>query len=58
VRIITKKAIEITQRSYDILVDKVGFPSAREIFFLRFKTSFPVATGMDGIINLMRLGTL
>ncbi|MGY8910154.1 MAG: dihydropteroate synthase, partial [Flavobacteriales bacterium] len=39
-----KRRIEIAQRSYDILVNKVGFPSEDIIFDLNI---FPVATGMD-----------
>src|SRR5690606_17448250 len=39
-----KRRIEIVQRSYDILVDKVGFPPEDIIFDLNV---FPVATGMD-----------
>ncbi|MEP3838703.1 MAG: methionine synthase [Algibacter sp.] len=38
------RRIEIAQRSYDILVNKVGFPSEDIIFDLNI---FPVATGMD-----------
>ncbi len=38
------RRIEIAKRSYDILVDKVGFPSEDIIFDLNV---FPVATGMD-----------
>ena len=39
-----QRRIEIAKRSYDILVDKVGFPSEDIIFDLNI---FPVATGMD-----------
>ena len=39
-----ERRIEIAKRSYDILVDKVGFPSEDIIFDLNI---FPVATGMD-----------
>jgi len=39
-----KKRIEIAKRSYDILVEKVNFPSEDIIFDLNI---FPVATGMD-----------
>ena len=39
-----KRRIEIAQRSYYILVSKVGFPSEDIIFDLNI---FPVATGMD-----------
>src|SRR5690606_17991522 len=39
-----KRRIEIVQRSYDILVDKIGFPPEDIIFDLNI---FPVATGMD-----------
>ena len=39
-----QRRIEIAQRSYDILVNKVGFPSEDIIFDLNI---FPVATGMD-----------
>ena len=39
-----EKRIEICKRSYDILVDKVGFP-AQDIIF--DPNVFPVATGMD-----------
>ena len=39
-----KRRIEIAQRSYDILVDIVHFPSEDIIFDLNI---FPVATGMD-----------
>ncbi|MCM4170429.1 methionine synthase [Arenibacter sp. TNZ] len=39
-----ERRLEITQRSYDILVDKVGFPPEDIIFDLNI---FPVATGMD-----------
>ncbi|MGA9648076.1 methionine synthase [Pedobacter sp.] len=38
------RRIEICKRSYDILVNKVGFPSEDIIFDLNI---FPVATGMD-----------
>ncbi|MEC5165048.1 5-methyltetrahydrofolate--homocysteine methyltransferase [Flavobacterium sp. PL11] len=38
------RRVEICQRSYDILVDKVGFPAQDIIFDLNI---FPVATGMD-----------
>ncbi len=38
------RRIEIAKRSYDILVDKVGFPAEDIIFDLNI---FPVATGMD-----------
>nr|WP_255421333.1 methionine synthase [Lutibacter sp. HS1-25] len=38
------RRIEIAKRSYDVLVDKVGFPSEDIIFDLNI---FPVATGMD-----------
>ncbi|WP_027137661.1 methionine synthase [Gaetbulibacter saemankumensis] len=38
------RRIEIAARSYDILVNKVGFPSEDIIFDLNV---FPVATGMD-----------
>jgi 5-methyltetrahydrofolate--homocysteine methyltransferase len=38
------RRIEIAQRSYDVLVHKVGFPSEDIIFDLNI---FPVATGMD-----------
>ena len=38
------RRIEIAKRSYDILVDQVGFPSEDIIFDLNI---FPVATGMD-----------
>lgn len=38
------RRIEIAQRSYDILVDKVGFPPEDIIFDLNI---FPVATGME-----------
>ncbi len=38
------RRIEIAKRSYDILVDKVGFPPEDIIFDLNI---FPVATGMD-----------
>ena len=38
------RRIEISKRSYDILVNKVGFPSEDLIFDLNI---FPVATGMD-----------
>ncbi|MDL5513644.1 methionine synthase [Arenibacter sp. M-2] len=39
-----ERRLEITQRSYDILVNKVGFPPEDIIFDLNI---FPVATGMD-----------
>ncbi len=39
-----ERRLEIAQRSYDILVNKVGFPSEDIIFDLNI---FPVATGMD-----------
>lgn len=39
-----ERRIEICQRSYDILVNKVGFPSEDIIFDLNI---FPVATGME-----------
>jgi len=39
-----KRRIEIAKRSYDILVNKVGFPSEDIIFDLNI---FPVATGME-----------
>ncbi|MDA6072568.1 methionine synthase [Flavobacterium sp. AC] len=39
-----ERRVEICQRSYDILVDKVGFPPQDIIFDLNI---FPVATGMD-----------
>lgn len=39
-----ERRIEIVQRSYDILVHKVGFPPEDIIFDLNV---FPVATGMD-----------
>ncbi len=38
------RRIEIAKRSYDVLVNKVGFPSEDIIFDLNI---FPVATGMD-----------
>ncbi|AWG21279.1 methionine synthase [Flavobacterium faecale] len=38
------RRVEICQRSYDILVNKVGFPAQDIIFDLNI---FPVATGMD-----------
>jgi 5-methyltetrahydrofolate--homocysteine methyltransferase len=38
------RRVEICQRSYDILVNKVGFPPQDIIFDLNI---FPVATGMD-----------
>lgn len=38
------RRLEITKRSYDILVNKVGFPAEDIIFDLNI---FPVATGMD-----------
>ena len=39
-----ERRIEIAKRSYDVLVNKVGFPSEDIIFDLNI---FPVATGMD-----------
>ncbi|MBU2949148.1 methionine synthase [Tamlana agarivorans] len=39
-----ERRIEIAKRSYDILVDEVGFPSEDIIFDLNI---FPVATGME-----------
>ena len=39
-----ERRIEIAKRSYDILVNEVGFPSVDIIFDLNI---FPVATGMD-----------
>ena len=39
-----ERRIEIAQRSYDILVNQIGFPSEDIIFDLNI---FPVATGMD-----------
>ena len=39
-----ERRLEITKRSYDILVNKVGFPAEDIIFDLNI---FPVATGMD-----------
>ncbi|GAA4268428.1 methionine synthase [Hyunsoonleella aestuarii] len=39
-----ERRMEIAKRSYDILVNKVGFPSEDIIFDLNI---FPVATGMD-----------
>ncbi len=39
-----ERRLEITERSYRVLVDKVGFPSEDIIFDLNI---FPVATGMD-----------
>jgi len=39
-----KRRIEIAKRSYDILVNKVGFPAEDIIFDLNI---FPVATGME-----------
>ncbi|WP_298766683.1 methionine synthase [uncultured Polaribacter sp.] len=39
-----ERRIEIAKRSYDILVNKVGFPSEDIIFDLNI---FPVATGME-----------
>ncbi|RAJ10142.1 methionine synthase [Arenibacter echinorum] len=39
-----ERRLEITKRSYNILVDKVGFPPEDIIFDLNI---FPVATGMD-----------
>lgn len=38
------RRIEISKRSYDILVNKIGFPAEDIIFDLNI---FPVATGMD-----------
>lgn len=38
------RRVEICQRSYDILVNKVGFPPQDIIFDLNI---FPVATGME-----------
>jgi 5-methyltetrahydrofolate--homocysteine methyltransferase len=40
----TERRIEIVKRSYDILVNEVGFPAEDIIFDLNI---FPVATGMD-----------
>ncbi len=40
----TERRIEIAKRSYDILVDKVGFPAEDIIFDLNI---FPVATGIE-----------
>lgn len=40
----TERRIEISKRSYNILVNKVGFPPQDIIFDLNI---FPVATGMD-----------
>ena len=40
----TERRIEIAKRSYDILVDQVGFPPEDIIFDLNI---FPVATGME-----------
>ena len=39
-----ERRLEISKRSYDILINKVGFPSEDIIFDLNI---FPVATGMD-----------
>ena len=39
-----ERRIEIAKRSYDILVNKIGFPAEDIIFDLNI---FPVATGMD-----------
>ncbi|MFB9056728.1 methionine synthase [Mariniflexile ostreae] len=39
-----QRRIDIAKRSYDVLVNKVGFPSEDIIFDLNI---FPVATGMD-----------
>ena len=39
-----ERRIEIAERSYRVLVDKVGFASEDIIFDLNI---FPVATGMD-----------
>ncbi len=39
-----ERRIEICQRSYDLLVNKIGFPAEDIIFDLNI---FPVATGMD-----------
>ncbi|MDO5979617.1 methionine synthase [Flavivirga spongiicola] len=39
-----ERRIEISKRSYDVLVNKVGFPSEDIIFDLNI---FPVATGME-----------
>ncbi|WP_082050889.1 methionine synthase [Neotamlana sedimentorum] len=39
-----ERRIEIAERSYDVLVNKVGFPSEDIIFDLNI---FPVATGME-----------
>ncbi|WES96980.1 methionine synthase [Chryseobacterium arthrosphaerae] len=39
-----ERRIEISKRSYDILVNKIGFPAEDIIFDLNI---FPVATGMD-----------
>ena len=39
-----ERRVEICQRSYDVLVNKVGFPPQDIIFDLNI---FPVATGMD-----------
>ncbi|MBL4939424.1 MAG: dihydropteroate synthase, partial [Lutibacter sp.] len=39
-----ERRLEIAKRSYNVLVDKVGFPSEDIIFDLNI---FPVATGMD-----------
>lgn len=40
----TERRIEIAKRSYDVLVDKVGFPPEDIIFDLNI---FPVATGIE-----------
>lgn len=40
----TERRIEIAERSYDVLVNKVGFPPEDIIFDLNI---FPVATGME-----------
>jgi 5-methyltetrahydrofolate--homocysteine methyltransferase len=40
----TERRIEIAQRSYDVLVNKVGFPAQDIIFDLNI---FPVATGIE-----------
>ncbi|MGO4707895.1 methionine synthase [Chryseobacterium sp. 2TAF14] len=39
-----ERRLEITKRSYDILVDEIGFPAEDIIFDLNI---FPVATGME-----------
>ncbi|MFS6586316.1 dihydropteroate synthase, partial [Staphylococcus aureus] len=39
-----ERRIEISKRSYDILVNQIGFPAEDIIFDLNI---FPVATGMD-----------